>query len=330
VTSKNWDARVADAELIARSPAFRDLRARIVELSEPQTEHTVVDVGSGTGLLSLAFAERTARVWAIDSSPAMCEYLRVKASSAALHNVETVLASAVSLPLIDGVADLVVSNYCLHELRHADKYRALAEARRVLQPGGRLVIGDMMFSLNPMQSRDRQVVTVKLRLIARRGLPGLWRLLKNAARLASGRWEYPANAAWWHEALKQSGFDHVSIEMLAHEAALRWPRRPLGASVSAKRTFAQLPVRVLPSTLPSRKPIRERRGPVPSQASILTSARAGRCGCGEHRQRVRETRTHRRAGRGTSRYRCRVGAQGRGGRCRPAVASRPARTPERG
>ena len=88
-------------------------------------------------------------MWAIDSSPAMNEYLRVKALSAGLANIETVLASAVSLPLIDGRADLAVSNYCFHELRHADKQLALAEAMRVLKPGGRLVLGDMMFSFNP-------------------------------------------------------------------------------------------------------------------------------------------------------------------------------------
>src|SRR5271165_1532886 len=201
-TSKNWDACVMSAELVARSAGFCELRERIVELAEPRTGDTVVDIGSGTGLLTLAFAKRSARVWAIDSSPAMNEYLRAKAASAELDNIKTVLASAVSLPLVDEIADLVVSNYCLHELRCADKLRALTEARRVLKPGGRLVIGDMMFSLNPMQSRDRQVVVGKLGGLARRGLPGVWRLAKNAARLASGRWEHPANAAWWNEALR--------------------------------------------------------------------------------------------------------------------------------
>jgi len=229
-TSRDWDARVGEAELVARGAGFCALRDRIIELAEPRAEHTIVDVGSGTGLLSLALAGRVARVWAIDSSPAMRDYLRVKAASADLHNVETVLASAVSLPLVDGVADLVVSNYCLHELRHADKYRALAEARRVLKPGGRLVIGDMMFSLNPIQTRDRHVVTVKLRTIARRGLPGVWRLLKNAARLATGRWEHPANAAWWHEASTRSGFHNVRVEMLAHEGGIAKAETPVGST----------------------------------------------------------------------------------------------------
>lgn len=219
--------RVAEAELIARSAGFRDLRDRIVGLADPQAGDKVVDLGSGTGLLSLAFAERTARVWAIDSSPAMNEYLRVKADSAGLQNIETVLASAVSLPLIDGSADIVVSNYCLHELRNAEKEHALAEAKRVLKPGGRLVFGDMMFSFNPTQARDRRVVGVKLGALARRGLPGVWRLLKNGARLASGRWEHPASSAWWQEALTRSGFDHIRIETLAHEGGIAIAETPI-------------------------------------------------------------------------------------------------------
>jgi ubiquinone/menaquinone biosynthesis C-methylase UbiE len=169
----------------------------------------------------------------------MNEYLGAKAASAELHNVKTVLASALSLPLVDEIADLVVSNYCLHELRSADKLLALAEARRVLKPGGRLVIGDMMFSLNPMRSRDRRVVAVKLYRLARRGPRGVWRLLKNAARLASGRWEHPANVAWWNEALRRSGFDRVRVEMLAHEggiatAEVHLSRAPSYTAVSPK------------------------------------------------------------------------------------------------
>jgi ubiquinone/menaquinone biosynthesis C-methylase UbiE len=250
-TSKNWDAHVPDAELIARSTGFCQLRDHIVELAEPKAEHVVVDLGSGTGLLALAFAARTTRVWAVDSSPAMHEYLRAKAASADVDNIEPVLASAVSLPLVDGLADLVVSNYCLHELRRADKYCALAEAKRVLKPGGRLVIGDMMFSFNPMRSRDRKVVTSKLRTIASRGLPGAWRLLKNAVRLASGGGEHPANAAWWQDALERSGFEHVKIEMLAHEGGIAIADAPMTSSAADKPTQGSASIDATAGTLPS-------------------------------------------------------------------------------
>ena len=77
--TRDWDSRVADAELIARSPGFHHLRDRISEIAAPESRHTVVDLGAGTGLLTLAFAERAGHVWAVDSSPAMVDYLRVKA-----------------------------------------------------------------------------------------------------------------------------------------------------------------------------------------------------------------------------------------------------------
>jgi SAM-dependent methyltransferase len=111
----------------------------------------------------------------------MGEYLRAKAASGGLANVETVLASAESLPLVDALADIVVSNYCMHELSDDGKRRALEEIRRVLKPGGRLVIGDMMFSLNALSERDRTVVLGKVRLLAARGLPA------GEERGASGR-----------------------------------------------------------------------------------------------------------------------------------------------
>ncbi len=194
-----------------------------------------MDVGAGTGLLTLALAERVASVWAVDSSQAMTECLREKARHGDLANVQVVHASAVGLPLGDSVADLVVSNYCFHELPNADKELALKEAMRVMRPGARLVIGDMMFSLNPVDSRDRKLVIGKVRTIARRGLPGVWRLLKNAARLAAGRWEHPASVAWWKEALRAAGFERVHLETCAHEGGIAVAYAPPAKSADEHR-----------------------------------------------------------------------------------------------
>ena len=223
--TKNWDAFVVHAEEVARTAGFRQLRDRIVELASPGPEDVVVDIGSGTGLLTLELAPRVAQVWAIDIAPAMGEYLRTKAASAGLTNVEVATASAVSLPLVDGAADLAVSNYCFHHLDDEGKRRALAEARRVLRPGGRFVFGDMMFRVGVADARDREVVTAKVKAMAAKGPAGFVRLARNGVRYASRRWEHPAPAAWWREALTTSGFADVRVDELEHEGGVAFATR---------------------------------------------------------------------------------------------------------
>lgn len=226
MTTKNWDAHVAHAEEVARGAGFRGLRDQILELAAPQADQVAVDVGSGTGLLTLPLAERTGRVWAIDISPLMGEYLRTKAASAGVSNIEVAVGSAVSLPLVDGSADLVVSNYCFHHLDDGGKRRALREAHRVLRPGGRLVFGDMMFGVGVIDPRDRRVLAAKVKGMARKGPAGVVRLARNGIRLAGRRWERPARATWWGAALGDAGFVDVDVQVLAHEGGLAAARRP--------------------------------------------------------------------------------------------------------
>jgi len=223
---KNWNDYVAAAETVARGAGFQSLRDRIVERARLSAEDEVLDLGSGTGLLTLPAAERVRRVWALDISQGMCDYLDAKAKSASLDNVETICASAISLPLIDVSVQVAISNYCFHHLDNADKLIALAEIHRVLVPGGRLVIGDMMFSLRPGDARNRAVIGGKVRSLLAKGPGGAWRLARNGARYVAGRWERPANAAWWDQALRQNGFVDVSVETLEHEGGIATARRP--------------------------------------------------------------------------------------------------------
>lgn len=220
LAEKKWDRYVAQAELVARTDGFQALRDRILELADIGTGETVVDVGAGTGLLTLPAAENAARVWAIDVSAKMCDYLTTKALSAECDNIEPVVASAVSLPLVGDSVDVVISNYCLHHLRAEEKMLALAEMHRVLRPCGRVVLGDMMFEVTMGTSRDRALVGAKVRALLAKGPAGAWRLARNGARFATGRWEKPASGEWWRRALVETGFEGVELELTNHEGGI--------------------------------------------------------------------------------------------------------------
>src|SRR5581483_4939698 len=107
----------------------------------------------------------------------------------------------------------------------AGKELALAEARRLLRPGGRLVIGDMMFSLS-LAPRDRRLLWEKVVALLKRGPAGVVRILRNAVRVVAGRWEQPATPEAWERMLLARGFEDVRIELLEHEAAVAFSRRP--------------------------------------------------------------------------------------------------------
>jgi SAM-dependent methyltransferase len=94
----------------------------------------VLEVGCGTGRLAAALAEREgARVWAVDSSPEMLEVARRQAGGVTRFRQ----AEAEALPFRAGWFERVVMRLVVHLV---DRRRALAEARRVLGPGGRLAI----------------------------------------------------------------------------------------------------------------------------------------------------------------------------------------------
>jgi ubiquinone/menaquinone biosynthesis C-methylase UbiE len=108
----------------------------------PRAEQRLLDVGCGTGrtLLQLAAALPNMRLVGVDLSP---YYLQVARDLLArVPDVSLVADNAEQLPFVDRHFDVVTSVYLFHELPRAARRRVLAEARRVLRPGGLLVIED--------------------------------------------------------------------------------------------------------------------------------------------------------------------------------------------
>jgi ubiquinone/menaquinone biosynthesis C-methylase UbiE len=106
----------------------------LVERQADLRGRRVLDVGCGTGRLSVALAERAgAKVWGVDPSPEMLAVARAKAPRGAAFKE----ARAESLPFKDGWFERVVLWLVAHLV---DRAAAFAEARRVLSPGGRVAV----------------------------------------------------------------------------------------------------------------------------------------------------------------------------------------------
>ena len=221
----DWDKRCDGWEQVAASAPFIALREAVLKEASIEPGQRVVDLGSGTGLLALAAAEHAGHVLAIDVSAPMLQRLAKHAAERGLTNVELVHGDIRRLPLPDESTDVVVSCYAFHHLVDDGKELAAAEAFRVLRPGGRLVVADMMFELS-MGRRDRRIIRQKVVLMLRRGVPGVIRLLKNAARIAGGRWEHPASPVWWEAMLARRGFELVGSRELAQEAGVAYATKP--------------------------------------------------------------------------------------------------------
>ncbi len=189
----------------------------------PGTE--AVDLGCGTGALAMELARSGAVVTAVDLSPAMVERLQQKALEAGLTGITGVVAPVEHLELAPESVDLVVSNYALHHLRDPDKSSVVRLAATWLRPGGRLVIGDMMFGRGSTP-RDRAIIGSKARTLAARGPAGWWRLAKNVVRFGLRLQERPVTMSVWVRYLEEAGFVDVAAVPVVAEAAVVTGTKP--------------------------------------------------------------------------------------------------------
>ena len=119
--------------------SWQGLAETLLTLMPPMV---IADLGAGEGTFSQLLARRSKKVIAIDNSEKMVEYGRELAAKHGVKNLEYRKGDIEEVPIRDGAVDLAFFSQALHHAQHPE--RAVAEAWRILKPGGRIVVLDLL------------------------------------------------------------------------------------------------------------------------------------------------------------------------------------------
>jgi SAM-dependent methyltransferase len=119
--------------------SWKSMAEALLHLLPPMV---IADLGAGEGAFALLLAQRAKKVIAVDTSAKMIEVGREQAFRHGVENVEYRLGDMEELPIDSASVDLVFFSQSLHHALHPD--RAISEANRILVPGGRIVILDLV------------------------------------------------------------------------------------------------------------------------------------------------------------------------------------------
>jgi ubiquinone/menaquinone biosynthesis C-methylase UbiE len=119
-----------------------------------ESGHVLADIGCGTGILACEAAKMCSFVHAVDISRPMLRAAETCATALGLSNMAFHNAGFLSVEMDDGALDLVTSQFALHHLPDFWKAAALVRMRRMLRPGGRVFLRDVVFTCDPDEIPD--------------------------------------------------------------------------------------------------------------------------------------------------------------------------------
>ena len=135
-------------EKMAKFRDFKKEAADIIKATGLEREHSLLEIGTGTGNFAIEAARYCNYVYAIDVSSTMIDYAKQKAQTVGITNISFFRAGFLSYEHKGCPLDVIVSNIALHHLPDFWKMIALKRIYQLLKNGGTFYLGDVIFSFS--------------------------------------------------------------------------------------------------------------------------------------------------------------------------------------